>query len=179
MSEAQVAEVDAYVEAFKQFEGYMPEWQAVSGRGRDWQTRWPILDANGGSSGFVCFECDAAFAKVGISVIYRRKPIWRLDKIRETERKENPLPVRKYAPHLPREFHGSHVHAWDDHRLWVQDQGLGELPFRRPLEEQLVSFEQAFDIVAKATNLTVSPSQRGIALPAQSGLFPYGQGGGR
>lgn len=178
MSEAQVAEVDAYIEAYKEFEGYMPEWLPVSGRGRDWQTRWPILDSAGGSSGFVCFECDAAFAKVGISVIYRRKPIWRLDKIRETERKENPYQVRKYAPHLPHEFQGSHVHAWNDHRLWVADQGLGELPFRRPMEEQLVSFEQAFDIVARAVNLTVSPSQRDVALPPQIGLFSN-PGGGR
>ncbi|RIX31581.1 hypothetical protein D3M59_00715 [Sphingomonas edaphi] len=121
--------------------------------------------------GMLCFECDGSFTQLSISVIYNQRPIFRLDVVPDNERKENPFAVRRYAPSLPREVCGPHTHPWVEHREWVRAQGLGELPFRKPLVGSVTSFEHALDIVADAVNLTLAAGQRSVALPAQAGLF--------
>jgi hypothetical protein len=178
MSDSQVAEIDSYIDGYKAFDDYMPPWKPIIGHGRDWQSRWPITDAEGVTSGMAHFECDASFSEVSIAVTYRRSPIYRLDLVPVDKKEGNPFSVRPYAPGLPETFFGSHIHAWADHREWVRVNGLGELPFRRPLSPAPSDVQRALEIVAQDLNLTVLPTYRGIVLPVQSGL-QLGKGGKR
>jgi hypothetical protein len=74
MSDADVNEVEAWIAGYKTFDHYFPGWDETPGHGRDWQARWPIVDANGVTSGMACFEADAAFNEISISIIFRRAP---------------------------------------------------------------------------------------------------------
>ena len=170
MSEAQVVEVDGWIGGYKTFDSYQPAWQPVKGRGRDWQARWPLVDQNDIASGFVVFEADAGFTEISISVIYRGSPVYRLDLCPPGQQHGNEFVARKYAPDLPRKFTGSHIHGWEDTRGWVKDHGLGEMPLRRPLENPPTDFDEAFEFVAKAVNITVQPGTRPVTLPPQRGL---------
>lgn len=132
------------------------------------------MGADGISSAYVALEADASFAFISISVIYRGNPIYRLDIVPPDRDEGNIFSARKYAKHLPPEFSGSHTHTWEDHRLWIADHGLGELPFRRPLEPAPDSFARAFDHVAEAINLTLLSAHRPIELPRQIGFSVKG-----
>lgn len=175
MSDAEVTDVEDWITSYKTFDHYFPGW--VESKGRcDWQASWPIVDLDGIASAVAYFEADASFTDISISVVFRRAPIYRLDKIAETEPEGNPLTARQYAPHVPADFFGSHVHGWQDNREWVRAKGLAELPFKHPINSP-PSLELMFDLVATEMNITVTPSQRGITLPPQSGLKLDWKGG--
>lgn len=170
MSDAQVAEVDAYIEAYKAPDGVQPHWVAVRGRGRDWEATWPLVGTDGIASGYIKLESNARQTEIGISVIFRGQPIFRIDIVPDDRSEGNPLSARKYAPHLPAAFRGSHVHAWSDQRAWVREHGLGELPFRRPLAPVPANLDRAFELLSVEINLTLLSDQRGIEMPRQIGF---------
>lgn len=174
MSDEQIAQVDAWLLGYKQFDGFQPPWIAVSGRGRDWEANWPIVGGDGISSAYGALEADATLTTISISIIYRGAPVYRLDMVPPDKREGNEFPVIKYAPQLPREFLGTHAHAWDDHRKWVQEQGLGQLPFRRPILPAPNNFDRGMEHVANAINLTLLPAHRPIQLPPQFGFSVRG-----
>lgn len=170
MSDAQIAEVDTWLTSYKTFDIYQPPWIAVAGRGRDWEANWPIVGADGISSAYVALEADAALVFISISIIYRSSTIYRLDIVPSDHTEGNPYSARKYAKDLPSQFCGPHTHAWEDHRTWIAEHGLGELPFRRPLDPAPSGFPSAFEYVAGEINLTLLPVHRPIQLPRQIGF---------
>lgn len=173
MSDADVEQVDDYIKGYKVLAGPQPHWVNVSKRSRDWELTWPMEGADGIASGYIMIESNAAQTEVSISVIYRSSPIYRIDVVPDDRPEGNPYITRKYAPGLPSEFTGSHVHAWADHRDYVRDCGLGELPFRRPLEGKPNNLDRAFDLLVEDIGLTLLPGQRGIEMPSQLG---FGEG---
>lgn len=170
MSEAQVAEVDTWISSYKAFDSYQPPWQPIRSRGRDWQATWPIVDLGGISSGKAVFETDAAFTEISISVIYRSNPIFRLDLVPADREEGNEFVALQYASDVPRKFTGTHTHSWDDHRLWVKSNGLGELPIRRPLIDPPTEIDGAFEFISRIMNVSLQPGQRPVILPPQKGL---------
>lgn len=170
MSEAEVSEVDAFIRGYKVLAGPQPHWVGVTKRSRDWELTWSLEDASGIASGYIMVESNAAQTEVGISVIYRGAPIYRIDIVPQERPEGNPWITRKYAPDLPSHFHGSHLHAWDDHREYVRDCGLGELPFRRPLRSNPSNLDRAFEMLISDIGLTLLPDQRGIEMPPQLGF---------
>lgn len=174
MSDAEVAQVDAYIQSYKVLAGPQPHWVSVTKRSRDWELTWALEDASGIASGYIMIESNAAQTEVSISVIYRSAPIYRIDIVPSDKPEGNPLITRQFAPDLPAHFTGSHVHAWSDHREYVRQRGLGELPFRRPLEDDPSNLDRAFDLLTSDIGLTLLPGQRGIEMPSQLG---FGSGG--
>jgi len=168
MSDAEVDEVEAWIGAYKTFDHYFPEW--VESKGRcDWQTSWPIVDMHGVASAIAYFEANASFSEISISIVFRRAPVYRLDKINESEPEGNSLDAQKYAPHVPAQFFGSHVHGWEDNREWVRAKGAGEVPFKHPITAPS-TLELMLQHAATEVNITVPASFRDIGLPPQSGL---------
>lgn len=176
MSDEQIVEVDSWLASYKTLDGYQPPWISVAGRGRAWEANWPILSVDGISSAYAALEADAALVCISISIIYRGSPVYRLDIVPSDHQEGNPYSARKYAKYLPSTFCGSHAHAWEDHRLWVSEHGLGELPFRCPLSPAPAGFDRAFEHLAGQINLTLLPDHRPIELPKQSG---FSMNGGR
>lgn len=98
MSDAEVTDVEAWIASYKAFDHYFPGWKESKGR-CDWQASWPIVDAHGIASAVAYFEADASLTEISISIVFRRAPVYRLDKINEAEPEGNQLSARQYAPH--------------------------------------------------------------------------------
>jgi hypothetical protein len=170
MSDADVDGVDAWIAGYKELDGFQPPWLPAKGRS-EWKADWPIRDANDLTSGKLILECDAMHEEISVSIVVRKASIYRLDWVPDDRQEGNPYPARRYAPHLPVDFLGTHVHAWADHREYVRATGLKgfDLPFRCPTTAP-TSLDEALERVTGAMNVAFPSSKRGTTLPPQTGL---------
>jgi hypothetical protein len=168
MTDLTTEEVDAFLAEYKTLRGYLPEWQQH--RGWDWSSRWPVLDALEVQQAELVFAINPALTKPTVTLILRRKPVYRVDIVPMDECKHNDFGAQRLG--LPPIVCGPHVHAWADNREFVRENGFGELPYRRPVEVADTAFIRALEVASRDLNIHVTPSQRvQCEPPRQAVLF--------
>lgn len=168
MAAPSVQDVDAFVSEYKTLSGFLPEWGQH--HGWDWSTRWGIVDAQGRQEAELVFSINAALDRPSISAIFRRCPIYRVDIVPMDEIKTNDYGAK--AQGLPAVVQGPHTHPWTENRGFVEANGFGELPYRKPIDIADTLFIRALEVAAGDLNIHVEPSQRvGCEPPKQAGLF--------
>jgi hypothetical protein len=167
--DSDIGEIDAYLADAKTLDGGEPLWIKSARRG-ELQATWGILDSAGVSRGELRFRVSPTErTEPSITVIHRRRLIWRLDVVAANSWKPNPQDAWVYR--LPAIVRGTHNHAWPDNREHVRANGFGEMPYRRPLGAATRRLPQALAALAAEINLVLGPNQRGFDVPAKSDLF--------
>lgn len=166
MYDAECDEIDTFISAYKTLDGLMPDW--VDHRGRDFQVRWGIRDANDIEHAELCLTSDPKAEHISIVAIYRQKMFYRLDLVPAGERHSNPFGAAALL--LPNFVIGPHVHGWSECREYVRLNGFGTLPYRRQISGVVETIEDALAWVCQDLNISATPEQRVCHLPDR-GLF--------
>jgi hypothetical protein len=166
--DADVDDIDAFLADAKTLIGGEPLWRP-GGFAGDLHATWGIADSVGVSRGELRFRVSPADrTEPSISVIYRGRPVWRVDIVPPTSWKPNPPDAVGLG--LPPRVDGPHEHAWPDNREYVRINGFRRLPNRRPLPA-IRRLPQALAALAARINLTLGPDQRGFDVPPRTDLF--------
>jgi hypothetical protein len=164
------SEIDAFLAEPKTLLGPFPEWKKNQARPGEYENTWLIADSLGIVRAQLRFRFSTSNkAFPSVSLIYRTLLIWRIDLVPPDECKFNMLGAAALG--LPARVCGSHSHSWPDNRDYVQSQGFGQMPYRRPIPVQVRKLEQAVLLLATEIGLVVAPEQRGFDVPPQSTLF--------
>lgn len=164
----ELEEVEDFLRTEKLLDGPCPLWVRSAYPG-ELQATWAILDDLRIQSGSLRFRCRQDRSDPSISVIFRDRPIWRLDMVEQTNCKPNPMGA--FGLGLSARVCGPHYHAWPDNRLYIERHGFGRLPFRRELPRQIRRLNQALAALASEINLTLDGSQRDFDVPPATDLF--------
>lgn len=160
--------IDQFLAADKFLAGLMPEWH--NSFGSSLQTRWPIVDSNGGTlQAELCLSVDSGLLRPSISVLLAKKLLYRIDLVPAQEEKPNPHWAAQIG--LPAKVIGSHTHPWDENRVFCENHGFGELPCRKPVAASLRNLRQALAQTASDINISVTPEQSAIDLPPEPMLL--------
>jgi hypothetical protein len=162
VDDAELDEVDDYIAQHKSLLGYAHGWEMHFGR--DWQVRWPIVDAGGVESGELCLTVARDGKHGSICCLLRGRLIYRLDVAPLGECKTNWHTAWKQ--NLPAEVCGSHVHGWPENRAYVKVNGFGKLPVRRPIDGIVATLQDGIGWVAEDLNIHIAPDQRDLELPS-------------
>lgn len=169
---AEIAAADAFLAEAKSLDGAPPPW-TPSTWGGEYQSTWIILDSDGSPSAQFKFTARKTNTVVAtINLIYRSRPLWRLDMDEATNCHDNPHDAYMYG--LPPIVCGPHEHAWQLNRSHLLSQDLWGLPYRRPLEPTIRRLGQGLLWLAGQINLTLAPEQRGFDGPTRADLFDRG-----
>ena len=173
MADPTLDEVDAFIAGYKTLDGFLPaEWRQL--RGWDWENRWGVLDVQGRQLGELVFSINASLTSPTISAIYRKKLIYRVDIVPMDEEKHNDYGAKALG--LPAIVRGPHTHPWPENRKFVELNGFGEIPYRKPVDIIDVQFIRALEVVANDLNIHIEPRQRECEPPKQTGLFAERRG---
>ena len=168
-SDLEISEVEAFLAEAKTLDGGEPLW-VKSSRPDELQATWGISDSAGVSRGELRFRCPSLYRDdPSVSLIYRRRLIWRIDIVAPQAWKPNPPEAAMLE--LPPIVTGTHGHRWTDNREHVRINGFGELPFRCQLSPAIRKLPQAIAALADEINLTLGPDQRGFDVPPRASLF--------
>lgn len=177
MVDPTLAEVDAFIAGYKTLQGFLSPWEQH--HGWDWTARWGVVNLNGVQEGELVFTINPLLTKPSITLLFKRKPIHRVDIVPDNECKENPYGARNVSG-LQAKVCGPHTHSWLDNRQYIADNGFGDLPFRRVLPPSLASgtgddtvtkFIRVLEVASQDLNIHVTPAQRGCEPPRQAVLF--------
>lgn len=170
MADPTLEEVDDFIASYKTLSGFLPVWQQF--HGLNWSVRWGILDALQVQQAELVFEINAGLTRPTIVCLFRKRPIYRVDIVPQSECKPNPWAASKVG--LPPVVYGPHTHPWQENRVWIEENGFGELPLRKPVVIEDVLFIRALEVASKDLNIHVDPGQRNCEPPAQASLFAEG-----
>jgi hypothetical protein len=168
--EAEVAEVDVFLAETKRLRGPAPEW-AQAGWRTTLQAVWVVEDVNGVARAQLRFGCrKAKDTYPTINLIFRNRPIWRIEIEDPPMSHTNPPWAWKLG--RPAVVRGSHEHCWEDNRDHVLRIAPDwDIPCRRPLQKQVRRLPQALATFAKLINLEIDSEQRSFDVPPQSEMF--------
>lgn len=166
LSEEDILEIDKFLSSQKTLTIEMPIWTRSS-RPNEHEARWPIENESGISIAHVIFRFNNN-GQISISLIFRNKPIWRLDIVDENESKPNPPDAHFYD--LPSVIVGNHEHQWKDNKEFIRINGLGKLPYRRPLQPQIRQFRQAMGHFMDEINVETDRNTWQFDLPSEQSL---------
>lgn len=165
-----VRAVDTFLAEPKTLVGGLPEW-LPSERPHELQAIWIVADAVGVERAqlrFRVFRHDRHAPS--LSLLFRNRPVWRLDMVPSSECKPNP----HWAWRVKAEARvcGPHCHEWPDNRdflltgapVWI-------LPCRRALPPTVRRLPQAMYWLADRLGLRLDGEQRGFDVPPKTDLF--------
>lgn len=161
MYDAECAEIDAFIDAFKTLDGPMPAW--VNHYSRHNQIRWAILDANQIQYGELCVTIDRHQREISFCALHRQRMFYRLDIVPQHERHDNPYGA--LALGLPSFVIGPHIHGWPESREYVRLNGFGTLPYRKQIEGLTQTLADGLAWVANDLKIIVTGEQRVCHLP--------------
>ena len=157
--------MDAFLLEPKHLRGGHPVWQQSEHRARELHATWGIEDTLGierAALRFRCYSDDRLYPS--LSLIFRSKPIWRVDIVRATERKFNPPWARTQG--LPFEVIGPHEHGWPDNKPHLlREHTIWEIPSRRPLPVNVRRLPQVLPWLSERINLGLSLTKGGLISP--------------
>ncbi|WP_438997560.1 hypothetical protein [Candidatus Puniceispirillum sp.] len=166
LSEEDIFEIDQFLSSQKTLTIELPNW-TKSSRPDEYEARWPLKNESGISIAHVIFRFNNN-GQISISLIFRNKPIWRLDIVDEGEIKPNPHDAHNYD--LPPNISGNHEHQWNDNKEYIRRNGLGTLPYRRPLQPQIRQFRQAMGHFMSVINVETDRNTWQFDLPSEQSL---------
>ena len=165
--QADVDAVDRLIEMEKRLSGSPPEFgpTTFSRRGvYENCARWPLVDSLGIANGAELLFVARARAEHSISLVWRQRPICRLDLVSSDECKSNPPYARDLG--LPPRVCGPHFHAWEHSRAHILAQDAWELQCRQQLPPQVRRFDQAWLWLADRIHVVLSFEERSFEPPA-------------
>jgi hypothetical protein len=167
---AEVQLADAFLAQPKTLDGAPPIWGTGSWGGEH-STSWVVLDAAGvpkGSLRFTARKSDPSIAS--INLIWRNRPLWRVDVESPTSRHNNPPDAWVFG--LSAAVTGTHAHSWLANRghILAQDQQW-DLPYRVQMPDAIRRLGQALLWLGDEIQLTIDPDQRGFEGPTKADLF--------
>ena len=169
---AEIADVDAFLAQPKVLMGPPPTWVGEGWRG-NLQATWNVADVHGAAIATLRFTCGRfSNRSPTISLIFRNKPVWRID----IEDPPRPHPNPRWAGNfnLPPVVIGSHEHRWPYNRDHVaQIAPEWDLPARRPLHGPIKRLTAGLYAFAAEVNIALESDQRHFDVPPQSGLEFY------
>jgi hypothetical protein len=159
---------DAFFAKKKRLSGSPPEFGPRVGEQKTqglWRADWPLTDENGISlGGEVRFNHSAASRKpFSICLVFRERPIYRVDFVDSTECHNNPYWGASFG--LDPRVCGPHAHPWLMNRDHILCQDRWYLDCRFPLQAQIRRFDQAFPWFADQVNLELGEDGRSFRLP--------------
>jgi hypothetical protein len=168
--EAEVLDVDALLAEPKRLADGIPKWNLTQ-RKTSYDASWTVLDKDGVARAQLRFNCHkSATPHSTISLIWRSRPIWRIELADPSKPHPNEPWTRKLK--LPPVVTGPHEHSWRDNREHVRVSPIWDIPARRPLiGPEWTDFRQAFAAFASTINLTIDSTQQGFDVPAQQEMF--------
>ncbi|MDB2391089.1 hypothetical protein N9X12_07720 [Alphaproteobacteria bacterium] len=166
LSEEDILEIDEFLLRQKTLSIETPNW-TESSRPNEYEARWPLEDNSGVLIAHVIFRFNYN-GQISISLIFRNKPIWRIDIVDEFESKPNPPDAHIYD--LPAEIVGNHEHQWNDNKEYIKQNGLGSLPYRRSLKPQIRQFQHAMPHFMNAVNVETDANTWKFDLPREQQL---------
>lgn len=153
----------------KVLDGFQPRWVSSSGY-RTYQLSWNILEEKTGVTRshlrISVPEFNADYPSM--SLIFRGKPVSRLDTAPTSECKPNP--PWAWTVGLPHQVCGSHIHSWQDNRGCIERSGLWELPARRPVEDDVEGLTKMFFWFCDHINVRIQTHNTPID-PPDAGLW--------
>ena len=161
--------IDAFLARPKFLDGPPPIWKLAT---RAWEhtAQWILNDDLGISVGKLRFKMPReSNASDSVIVIFRERPIWRIDLSSKSDCEPNPPDAAAYG--LPAFVCGPHEHTWADNRTYIAETGASDLPYRRVLAPQIRKFNQILPYLGGSISLTITPEQRSFDNPAQSELL--------
>ncbi|THD43880.1 MAG: hypothetical protein E7774_11895 [Bradyrhizobium sp.] len=164
--QTEVEAVDRLLLGDKRLSGAAPEFGPTNfnRRGRyENCARWPLVDDIGVANGAEFLFVARAAGEHSISVLWRQRPIYRLDIVGREECKPNPHFSQGLG--LPSRVCGPHVHTWENNRAHVLSQTVWDLPCREPLPPQVRRFDQAWLWLAGRLNVVLTSEERVFQLP--------------
>ena len=167
IGEAELDEIDAYLQADKVLVGSFPAW--TDRYGGEHSARWGVADLDGLQVAELVFSVTRTLDCPSIMLLHRKRLIHRTDLVSGNEAKDNHMFALKV--NAPASVAGSHWHLWADSREYVRINGFGQLPVRRPTPAALRTFSQALAATIQQLKITADKDQWGFDLPAQADLF--------
>jgi hypothetical protein len=162
----EVADVDAFLAEHKRLSGQAPLWSPGGWRS-DLQAIWIVEDMHGAAIATLRFTCrKARNTYPSINLIFRNRPIWRVEIEDPPVRHRNPPWAASLG--LPAFVEGSHEHAWHDNRAHVEMSPDWDIPARRPLHGQIKRLPAALASFADAANIELKPDQYLFDVPPQA-----------
>ena len=168
MRDVEIAEIERFLLEGKTLNGNAPTWQENSYKNM-WQFRWGVLDSIGAEYAELCFTTNQRQDEFSISLIIRKRMVYRIDVIPTDAPKPNPPDADKFE--LPGIVCGSHTHPWNENKEYCRINGFCGLPYRKPTPTALFALPQALAHIADETNVTLTTMQRDVRLPDQGGFF--------
>lgn len=170
--DSEVSEVEAFLEQEKRLQRLtgdgFPIWSR-SGWNDELGTVWNIEDDLGVVLARLQFSCArAAPVDPSVSVIFRQRPIWRVDIVPSYYRHPNPMWAGDLG--LSPIVEGSHEHNWPDNRDYIRRAAEWDLPAARPIQPQIKQLSQSLPWLAERINLRLDHGQRGFEVPSQAEL---------
>lgn len=174
---AEIAEIDAYLAEQKTLAEREPIWVRPHEQTKNHTctASWPVRDSAGITRGELRFRFNTEKRdNPSVSLLYARRPIYRIDIVPESEAHWNGLIAQRFG--LPPTILGTHRHRWDYNRdyLAIQSPQDWHLGIKEPLPS-VRRLPQALAELAAATNIVLTPMQRGFDIPPQRHLFEGGQ----
>lgn len=153
----------------KRLKGGPPQWKPSSRKG-DVQAIWDIVEEHGVERAHLRFRCATAHRDCpSLSLIFRDRPVWRVDIVPADECKYNPPWCAQLG--LPATVCGPHEHNWDDNDAYLAEGAAWNLPARRPLPPQIRRVPQIIPWFCSMIKLSFEAEQRGFDVPPQTDLF--------
>ena len=159
--------MDAFLAEPKTLDGPPPLWNGDGWYGF-YSAVWNLKSALGSTVGAIEFRVEKADrSNVSMSVIYRSRPVWRVDL--DTQRHGNPHDG--WIQSLPAFIEAPQAHPWPLNRAHVLSQDRWEIPYARELPHNVRRLDQALLALAQDINVTIESDQRGFEGPRQKDLF--------
>lgn len=164
---SEVTTVDAFLADAKSLDGPPPVW--IDGNwGGFYSAIWNIKDSLGLAVGSLQFRAEKAKRfNVSVSVIYRNRPVWRVD----IDHAIHENPHNAWMMDLKPIIRAPHSHPWPLNRAHLTSQDQWTLPYARELPASIRRIDQALLALAQDINLTIEPEQRSFEGPRQGDLF--------
>jgi hypothetical protein len=165
-------EIDEFLISSKQLLGTQPVWRQ-NGSSDRLDGSWVIEENEGISRAYLSFRLNrVSTAEPSVSLIFKKKPVCRVDIKSAEESDGNPIQAHKFG--LPGQVYGPHIHRWDYNREYVL-QALPPDEWQIPIKEEISPSTQTLGhilaMICSQCKIDFSPEQRHVTLPARERLI--------
>ena len=165
-------EVDAFLQEPKFLLGPQPIWRQ-NGTFDRLDANWPIEEVSGLSRSYLAFRLNRLSTnEPSVSLIFRNRPVCRIDIKPLDEADGNPLQARKFG--LPGQVYGPHIHRWDYNREYVLNAlplDEWEIPIKEGISHLTQNLSQILAMICSHCKIDFTPEQRDVTPPARERLI--------
>ncbi|MBW7921988.1 MAG: hypothetical protein H3C51_07795 [Rubellimicrobium sp.] len=165
-------EADVFLAARKHLDGPQPVWRQ-NGQLDRLDASWPIHEESGISRAYLAFRVNRISSGApSVSLIFRQKPLCRVDIMLPDEEDVNPLQAGALG--LPGVVRGTHIHRWRNNRDYVLDvlpPDEWEIPIKDEVSRATQTLSHAVAMICNECEIDFTPEQREVTVPARERLL--------